>query len=555
MKQENALESENGIILEGCPSSGQQRKLFQILLTEICRDGGVSYVNLLRNYSSSREIKLLLKQCSAKGIVSFLYRFPDVFDLDIILSNSRHIVRIKNLKCCDCCSSVGTQEGQAAAASLIERVTYLLQQRSCKLARRGRTQIETHHAHLNWLAHKALTEIHGYVRLLGPLRPVGNAMGSELWLESAMPIFIEFLKSHPRKFRLHGVSNAVVGHNWKDTTVEMAEPTVNDDVPNGKIEETFSRVMEILAGAPKVGGMDIGMLQEDTKLRQLLGGRDFIQMVHDNPCSFKGIKFFRDGSKEWRIVLNEKADHAATKQGWLVADEEGLYSVTASKTAAAMASCLEQALYLSCEDEINILQLHSRMQNHTTSEVSARQYIVLEQSVCIDLTAGVGGNTVASSKRFPSVVAIEIDKKRADLCQLNVNNNSGCYRDRVQVICSNSLDALSDLAKRFRSTDDHNHFYMCAMLDPPWGGLDYRARKDEEDEGLGLGPDAPLSRVVALVSHHLKPLVLGIKLPPAFDVTFFIDKMHGSDFCGSSGCEVLSIKKFKRQLFIVLHLT
>ena len=162
---------------------------------------------------------------------------------------------------------------------------------------------------------------------------------------------------------------------------------------------------------------------------------------------------------------------------------------------------------------------------------------------------------------------------------------------------------------------------VAAIIDPPWGGLDYKKKQRQEtaeavaavavdprhSEGSGGGRGigggggeaaagggggggksggrsdgsgsgglrfggALLSAAVARVAGAIGPrLVLGLKLPLSFDVSRFVDELRieqrgllhprnddtsgdgsGGRLGGGGACRVASVKKFGRQLFLVL---
>jgi len=83
-----------------------------------------------------------------------------------------------------------------------------------------------------------------------------------------------------------------------------------------------------------------------------------------------------------------------------------------------------------------------------------------EQVIIVDATAGVGGDTIAFSKIFSSVIAIEINQMRSHY----LKNNIGVYNIKnVQVINGNSIDILPKIPNM-----DIIYF------DPPWGGKEYK---------------------------------------------------------------------------------
>jgi hypothetical protein len=183
---------------------------------------------------------------------------------------------------------------------------------------------------------------------------------------------------------------------------------------------------------------------------------------------------------------------------------------------------------------------------------------------CIDLTAGIGGNTVACGRRFDSVLAFEIDAVRADL--LGKNIAAAGLEGTVTIKCADSLAALPNLADRWNPVQLCASGAIAVMLDPPWGGIHYKRQRRLDnaetdmiaaDEGLALG-GVPLSNVVALVAQHLAgvlPVLLGVKLPLTFDVTRWKARLQNTgESRRTRTTSLLSIKRLGRQLFVVLHL-
>lgn len=176
----------------------------------------------------------------------------------------------------------------------------------------------------------------------------------------------------------------------------------------------------------------------------------------------------------------------------LGSDSVGMYLMTDDKSAGAMANQLANLLakhqLLSCGDwTMNGLPqpLHS-----------------------IDMTAGVGGNTIACAKRFDLVTAFEIDAGRASLLKENLAQaaaaSSALDLNAVTINCADTLKELPRIGEQARRRP------VAAILDPPWGGIHYKSEtvdaaagglssEEQEvaaDEGLALGGVA-LSRVVA----------------------------------------------------------
>ncbi len=183
-------------------------------------------------------------------------------------------------------------------------------------------------------------------------------------------------------------------------------------------------------------------------------------------------------------------------------------------------------------------------------------------TLAIDLTAGIGGNTIALAKVFQEVIAFEIDTNRSILLEQNCVKKLGTLSSRVTSHCRDSMSALGEISSKFRGMGEEEK-PICVMLDPPWGGVNYR-RKCCGDE-LNLGQDMPLSMVVSLVAQYLSPVVLGMKLPLQFQVNPFIDKLQNMPYFssrekrkengnGDPQVRIATMKKMGKQLFVVLEL-
>jgi tRNA/tmRNA/rRNA uracil-C5-methylase (TrmA/RlmC/RlmD family) len=79
------------------------------------------------------------------------------------------------------------------------------------------------------------------------------------------------------------------------------------------------------------------------------------------------------------------------REGRMIVDETGLFSVASSKSGNAFATL---------------------MANISVSVLSQN----ISETIAIDLTASVGGVTFSLSRKVQEVVAIEIDPLRAELC-------------------------------------------------------------------------------------------------------------------------------------------
>lgn len=581
--------------------------LMQILTSEIDRDGGISYLNQLKSHSTSVLISTLLKSHSPPlKLASFLEKYPNVFVVKRGNKDDRHIVSLQcnTLPFCQDCQpilSTRFEESDArlqsaqdqAARSLEERLYYVLTQRYEKMKRRAARNravqgkgalhsiTKNKLAQVEWLAHQLEKEIYQYVRLLEPnQRPTNALVGRPEWWRKVIPIFIQFLQKNTcNHIRLHNNDTQVefvsLENNMFETNtspLSLLSVQTTDNRTNITRKQLIASNLESILSSkntPKVNGIDYGMLlQKNDKLRQLLHGEDLIQMIHsEQECSksqlFHNITLFQSENNNWRIGLKEgstigqaESNDDSNPHRLDSADNDiGLYSVTGSKIASSMAKCLSRAL--------------ADLVQKTGEPLNAA-----EQTTCIDLTAGIGGNTIACAKFFSSVISFEIDEERASICRQNIIKRYGIdtlHNSTITIRCENAIGALSQLAQQFGRMNNSSAFelesipqcckWLCFILDPPWGGLNYRNLRDKPDEGIALiGTDGksnvPLSEVVQLISMNLAPTVLGIKLPLTFDVDFFMERLEKrmTRVNEKFYIEVASIKKMKRQLFIVLRL-
>lgn len=325
-------------------------------------------------------------------------------------------------------------------------------------------------------------------------------------------------------------------------------------------------------------------------------------------------------------------------------DDVGLYSITNAKVAMSMA----KTLHYHCRNYIIEKQQQLTNNNNNNNNTGHLPPTKINTIInCIDFTAGNGGNTIALSAVFNHVYAFEIDSDRVEILKLNLRNkiihdnnnyvskwNSECYNNdnkikggenqttdnniqtrsttigNVSVYNENSLDALPKFQdqKWFNTANDNEEEFMihAAILDPPWGGLDYKKKKNKASSStncndvettddsvklkstikLGLFKDKkrngrhddheetiseleiiiPLPQVVVSIGTHLKkPVVLGLKLPLTFDVNEFKSRLmdeqtktksaHNMSSSSSISFQVISIKKYHRVLFVILLIT
>lgn len=270
------------------------------------------------------------------------------------------------------------------------------------------------------------------------------------------------------------------------------------------------------------------------------------------------VRSKRSKTNECNVVGSDDCmNKHSGKEKRMKVDEEGLYSVTNNKWGRAISNLVIQAcrqtnLFGGEQVAVGRVVNDEEQEGQGDGEVESL-YPSSVPRVIIDLTASVGGMTLALAKSnfFDRVVALEIDEGRADLCRENLSRhgfhdlssspNSG--RCAVEIRHQDSVEQIPFLPRR-----------ACFVIDPPWGGYDYKEqlRRQQEKGGqlLKLG-DTPLEDVLALISHHNSPCVVGLRLPTNFAVHKFLTALRTKE--ENIQFECLTIRKISVQIFVVLH--
>lgn len=85
-----------------------------------------------------------------------------------------------------------------------------------------------------------------------------------------------------------------------------------------------------------------------------------------------------------------------------------------------------------------------------------------KQSLIIDGTASIGGNTYSFSKYFNNIKAIEIDKNRFNM----LNHN-------IKLLNLNNIETINDNIVNYLY---NNNIGDVIFFDPPWGGINYKSQ-------------------------------------------------------------------------------
>lgn len=133
---------------------------------------------------------------------------------------------------------------------------------------------------------------------------------------------------------------------------------------------------------------------------------------------------------------------------------------------------------------------------------------ILENKIIItDMTAGVGGDTISFSKNFSFVYSIELDTKRAQY----LDNNINIYEcDNVKIFNNNSMDIIN-------SIPDHNIIY----IDPPWGGVNYKLHQNLRVQLDNQYIEDVCDKLMDITFMNKVPELIVLKLPKNYDIVYF----------------------------------
>jgi len=560
-------------------------KLLRLLVREVLRDGGITSASMLCQHGGDN-VTSLLHQCRHRKLLAFLQQYPDMFAIQS--QGSQHIVRLLDAWDQHVSPSTVVLEDSAAflaaTSELQNRCVGALRYLVAKRQRRTRSDepraedVLARAAPIECLLGRVQLQVHGAVRLSHDCRPNGEIPLSARWQSAVVDFLLQFLDARPSMFVVlrrtdgddywpPGVYVALtVAEEQDDRT---AQSRLSLAFAPSELENIRDRLLSIMRGKGLrvCSSIGIGMagIYKDGIVRALLKGRSLLQALESDSLAstfecYRGTT--RNSAWYVRVPTGLGEDHADFNPKYgpgslammLDADEEGLYSMTSHRAAAAMATVLARFFAAS-----------------TGQEPTAAG------SVCVDMTAGVGCITIALTRSFHTVHAYEIDAAR--YAQMQANLRAHGVAERVQSWCCCSLRAMiqgsvglsqpsdgssagvsdvSTLHGIFRGSTsaadgifpyEHNHIEIdshtplpAAVLDPPWGGLHY---KQEVEPCLKLAGQSLVGIVQLLVG---RVSVLGIKLPLSFDT---------KEFCASLPTSTVLdhvSKRVRRQKFLCLKL-
>ena len=168
--------------------------------------------------------------------------------------------------------------------------------------------------------------------------------------------------------------------------------------------------------------------------------------------------------------------------------------------------------------ERHLLQIDEEGAYGASNEICAAKFAKaaeLDGVACVvDATACVGGNSIAFARRFPRVVAVELNMERSRMLAHNITHVRRFERrGRVDVVQGDCLEKLLTLDVDWAST--------LVFADPPWGGRHYEDCQDvDSEQGVHLKGKGTLDGFVETVAglgcRHLL-----LKVPHTFDAARF----------------------------------
>jgi predicted RNA methylase len=135
----------------------------------------------------------------------------------------------------------------------------------------------------------------------------------------------------------------------------------------------------------------------------------------------------------------------------------------------------------------------------------ASAFFDLKETTITDATANIGGNLYAMIPVFKKVNAVEINPQTFGMLKHNVSI--------IHPTAGNVTFVNTDYSQIYRDLMQDVMF-----IDPPWGGVDYHSKKDQE---LYLS-EMPLRKLIADMPHNAGLVIA--KLPTTYPVADLVDE-------------------------------
>jgi 16S rRNA G966 N2-methylase RsmD len=136
----------------------------------------------------------------------------------------------------------------------------------------------------------------------------------------------------------------------------------------------------------------------------------------------------------------------------------------------------------------------------------------INNSSIVDVTAGVGGDTITFCSRFKNVTSIEIDQTRFECLKNNINEYKYI---NVNIINGDSTMIIQNLLN-----------VDVVYIDPPWGGVNY---KEKSDLKLKLGDVTIETFIKNSLNENIMsscPKLIALKLPKNYDLEFMFNELN-----------------------------
>jgi len=154
--------------------------------------------------------------------------------------------------------------------------------------------------------------------------------------------------------------------------------------------------------------------------------------------------------------------------------------------------------------KVNKIGLYSMTKPHDAKVMLdiIEKYITVRDSVMINATSGIGGEVLNMYSNFKHIYAYELSPTQFELLKHNIN-----------VYGIKNIDLVNDDFTHHLNEHLSNTSSSVIIIDPPWGGLDYKKEKTLQ---LKLG-DYTMKELVEKINASL----ILLKLPSNHDLTGF----------------------------------
>ena len=137
-----------------------------------------------------------------------------------------------------------------------------------------------------------------------------------------------------------------------------------------------------------------------------------------------------------------------------------------------------------------------------------------KDSVIVDATGGVGGDTIMLSTQFNTVISIELDSVKYSYLKHNIEEYG--FKNVTTINGDSSL-----LVQKIACVD-------ALYMDPPWGGRDYKLKTNIR---LTFGNMELETFILNCFDKNMMascPKIIGIKLPKNYDLKYLYEKISGN---------------------------